>query len=517
MPFLTYSVGRFTLCRVLNYHRWCQQVDVDPFSPSSRTYQEHHENWCFAVCFDSHWAFCFQFGSSGGRNVMWHRQRPDRSTGHGTLGHNSCSFTSAKTLLLDAKKMLESRRKWYSIVISRYRHAPISLPMVSGESWANLKWTITVNRSGLPIEKHRLLARMENVALSKLLYHGHFCFRSFQPAFETRLAEGRGMEGDGHNSRRGILQGHKLSFSFHQSDSVNSHEAASCGRKRNTRYCQPQEPGYYLRNITLNLFVGKAINGVLVLANCRLFSSLLLNSSLKSATIFMKGDPVNGEGSQLNTVRHCKHSIEMNNCNPVRHGAVTTHFKNAMYALQEEQKYLLYIEKERWSHELHTLAENTFRATTLHEELNKNQCNRNHDLPTTLKPYGKHFLTPAECIVSAFMQHKTKRSELKMHIMHFLAKHREKMSSAMDLQVHWVKTKIRCWKKESQQRTVHFLQNPHVSQENIFIELEILGCSFTGDVAILHPKNLGLRHSKVWCNCYRTSQRSLLHWYKGIL
>lgn len=129
---------------------------------------------------------------------------------------------------------------------------------------------------------------------------------------------------------------------------------------------------------------------VFVLADCRLNYDFLHTSSLKSATVLMREDPVNGDRAQLNTGHRRKSCINANKFMPLQHTETTASYRNASYALQEEEKVLEYINKYKWLPELHTLHNDTLRDTLTCNELNENLSNVHRVNPSLRKAYKRH-------------------------------------------------------------------------------------------------------------------------------
>lgn len=82
----------------------------------------------------------------------------------------------------------------------------------------------------------------------------------------------------------------------------------------------------------------------------------------------------------------------MNNFKNVHHTAVTTLFKNAVYAIQDEEK----LHWEKRPLELQKIWDSILRTTVMHDGLDGNQSNENHVLTSDLGAYERPFLSHSE-------------------------------------------------------------------------------------------------------------------------
>lgn len=73
------------------------------------------------------------------------------------------------------------------------------------------------------------------------------------------------------------------------------------------------------------------------LADWRPFSMFLHSSSLNSATLFMSSKYEKSETAQLNAINLCRHYHETNNSKPTQQSIVSIMYKNAVYAIKEEE------------------------------------------------------------------------------------------------------------------------------------------------------------------------------------
>lgn len=141
----------------------------------------------------------------------------------------------------------------------------------------------------------------------------------------------------------------------------------------------------------------QTVEELAITADCRPFESFLYNSSLKSATVFMRGSLAHGKKAQLTTTYRCKHFFQSNNFKPAQHIGVSEQFRNAVWALDEEVKFLTYINKTEWPCKMHTLRDNLLRTNVLDRDTTGNHGNQNSILPV-LTTFARHFPAQADSL-----------------------------------------------------------------------------------------------------------------------
>lgn len=117
----------------------------------------------------------------------------------------------------------------------------------------------------------------------------------------------------------------------------------------------------------------RSVEEITHLVDCRPYAKFLNTTSSESATVFMKASDHDSIPAQINTIHRCRHYFVHNTFKAVTHTVVSQQFTRAVFALQEEEKFLKFTEKERWPTEMRTSKKKLLRTTELDEDIDENQ------------------------------------------------------------------------------------------------------------------------------------------------
>lgn len=296
---------------------------------------------------------------------------------------------------------------WYGVIDGcQFHGALMELAEDNPKEWLGYKWKVLVVQSGKQLSDYRKLARNQNER-NKQKYQ-----------FETTVYD--------------LLHGLRLEYDELYNQAVKQSRTGRRGIKVNHReVARNYDGGQHIGNTYVKQAVTvasrlshKAIEAIGTICNldctdimsnndsstssvnehvnskddCRLFKSFVHFWAFRSAKAFMNAMNDGLEDAQVNTIHRLKYWSEANQYKSAQSKIVVEQFKLAVFALQEEAKFLKYINEDEWPANMDTTKENILRTTVLDQELNSNNGNDTDILPSILRCFTRLYPAKAKAI-----------------------------------------------------------------------------------------------------------------------
>ncbi len=275
----------------------------------------------------------------------------------------------------EVKSIIVSHEHWYGIVDGLHHNCAVRRLKESNERWESVLWYVTVIRGGNTLEEYERLARFQN--------HRHSEKYFIEVTFYDQL----------HNLKKDFerLQSVKRSvtqkevaqsyFGFKHVNRTMTMLASVAIRlssevvKELGKIMNSMHPNIYLKNEAINSSGAKTEQEVMASQDCRIYRSFLRLNSLYSSKSFMNHNARNGIEAQINALHRLKDVCSLNDFTTVQHETVTEQYKLANEALQEEKKFLNYLEMDKWPNGMENIRNNLLRTTSMDDEITLNRGN----------------------------------------------------------------------------------------------------------------------------------------------
>lgn len=283
--------------------------------------------------------------------------------------------------------------EWYGIIDgSHYHCALMELCVKYPTRWNGVKWKVFCVRAGLETSEYRKLAIVQNER-NKQMYHYestlfdtlHTLRSIYEDLYDERLKASR-------RGARGV--------SIHHRDVAHKYDGGD--HTRNTTVRQAVSVATRLSMKTINA-IGEVLNmncadiilnssklnsdnltsssSVMEQYDCRLFRTFLCTSTLRGAKNFMNAVKEGDEDAQVNCIYRARHWSEENEYRSIKPTELNKQFFLSKLALEEERKFLAFIEQDEWPNNMETIHENLLHTITYDHELDENKGNSIDILP----------------------------------------------------------------------------------------------------------------------------------------
>lgn len=293
----------------------------------------------------------------------------------------------------EVETRVKSRSKWYGIVDGHHIHDAVTRLQCQFEEWRGFMWFVCLLKGGQPFERYRQLAVFQNarhdnsfyvettffdlVNNIKQQYHSLKC----QNLNCSGVAVTEAYTGVTIDDKRSRTLVQMANTAIRMPDEV----IAAIGT-----VCSEEYPDLCLCSPKHNVSDVKTKGEIMELVDCRVYRNMLNITSLKSAKVFMNATGVDGQRAQISTIFKSRDVCKSNQFKPVKHTDITRLFHLSLAAINEEKKFLRFLEPQMWPVEMKVLRENMMRSTILDRSINDNQ-GKADILEPLIDAYKRHF------------------------------------------------------------------------------------------------------------------------------
>ncbi len=277
----------------------------------------------------------------------------------------------------EINELLHRHKHWYGIVDGMHHNMAVRWLKRNKKQWESFLWYVTIVKGGHSVHEYEKLARFQNHRHSpkyyvevtlydqlKNLRKDYDRMRLLKQSVSQRTVAQSYFGFNGVNRTMTML----ASVAIRLPEQV----IRELGYIMNTDY-----PKICLKEESIDCSAAKTEEEVMSNQDCRVFRSFLKLNSLYCSKAFMNHSSEHGVDAQVNTLYRLKNLYSMNGYNCIQSDTVTEQYKIAVEALQEERKFLDYLELDSWPKEMDTVRNNLLRTTSMDDEI---LLNRGNDL-----------------------------------------------------------------------------------------------------------------------------------------
>lgn len=159
-----------------------------------------------------------------------------------------------------------------------------------------------------------------------------------------------------------------------------------------------KDPSECLVNDASNKIGARSVEEIKHLVDCRPYEKFLNTAPLQTTTVFTKAWDHESFIAQINAIHQCRDNLIQNSFRTAAHTVVANHFTMAALAFQDKERFLKYVEEEKWLTKMHTLKTKLIRNTELNEGIEENQGNVGRIFRPLLDSFFQHHRTKANSI-----------------------------------------------------------------------------------------------------------------------
>ncbi len=290
------------------------------------------------------------------------------------------------------EERIKSRPQWYGIVDGLHSHTALTYIKNNYNGWDSFKWYVKILNSGFPIDKYRQLARIQNskhdaaffieLTLFDILYNLRLEHERLKREKKKCGGSETAQAYDGTRHARNSTLQQKANLSIRIPLAV----LEEMGKIMNQDH-----PEMIMSSKSMNKKGAQTEDELMERTDCRLFRKFINIVTLKGSSSFLNASGEKSEIIQINTLHRLKDHYMQASFKTIQPETLTFQFKLATMAQKEHDKFLKFIEDEKWPHEMRDMKDNLLRSTILDKDLEENSNNDTTILPKLLDCYRRHF------------------------------------------------------------------------------------------------------------------------------
>ncbi len=292
----------------------------------------------------------------------------------------------------ELRERIKSRPVWHGIVDGLHSHSALVFIKNNHRSWNQFRWYVKILNGGFSIDKYRQLARVQNGR-----HHPHFYIELtlFDVLYNLRLEHER-LKCE--NKKSG---GSETAQAY---DGAQHAKNSTLQQKANVSIRLPmsvlEELGKIMNEDVPELILSANKNNrrraqnaddLMKLEDCRLFKKFISVATLKGSTSFMNVKGTDAETLQILCLHRVKDLYVESSLRAIKSDDLTNQLKLSKLALNEQNKFLKFMERDSWPREMLDTKKNLLRTIMFDKEIEENSNNENFILPKLLQTYRRHF------------------------------------------------------------------------------------------------------------------------------
>jgi len=275
--------------------------------------------------------------------------------------------------------------KWYGIIDGGHSNAAVIKLCTSFPEWRGFKWFVTLLAGGYSVDRYRQLARAQN---------GRHSPRFFIELTLFDQLNNLKIEYDNirrHQSEPTQVQVARSYFGTHTVSntckflSALAYRLPSCTLHELGLIMNLEKPEDCLKHESFDSCGATTADEVMSTTDCRMFRSFVTLHTLRMATAFMNAKGDAAVRAQINTLHRAKELFMLNGLKTVQYTAINQQYNIALLAINEEAKFLKYLDSSEWPPQMENIKFNLLRSTLLDGEIEGNAGNEHTVLDSLRK------------------------------------------------------------------------------------------------------------------------------------
>lgn len=288
---------------------------------------------------------------------------------------------------------IENRDKWYGIIDGQHCHEAILRLRALNDRWSGFMWFVCLVMGGHELKKYQQLARFQNARHDANFYIEitfYDIIKSLKDIYNGLKSRGLPCTGPAvvtaytgapilSKQGRTLVQTANVAVRLHESviDAIGS-------------VCNAEYADICLSERKYNKSGCNTRKEIMSTIDCRVFRNMINISSLKSSKAFMNAGGEVGKRAQYLTIYKARDLCQQNGFKPLKHDNVTELFEMALAAIQEEEKFIIFLDGHNWPEKMAPILENMLKTTILDEALKENK-NSTKLFDPLLSAFKRHF------------------------------------------------------------------------------------------------------------------------------